>query len=110
MGEARLIMPDGVEIVDEKDVQKKITELLPVSPATLQTLLLARRSELHQTMKNIKNEGEVRKELGDLLRKSLMETGGVSVDRFRDELESRDRKSTRLNSSHVAISYAVFCL
>src|SRR5437870_1023988 len=26
------------------------------------------------------------------------------------ELEFRDRKSTRLNSSHVAISYAVFCL
>src|SRR5690625_5906672 len=24
--------------------------------------------------------------------------------------DSRDRKSTRLNSSHVAISYAVFCL
>src|SRR5690625_6752351 len=38
---------------------------------------------------------------------------------FRDELGfleegfrrlSQDRKSTRLNSSHVAISYAVFCL
>src|SRR5690625_6302523 len=26
------------------------------------------------------------------------------------QLEQRDRKSTRLNSSHVAISYAVFCL
>src|SRR5690625_5580661 len=26
------------------------------------------------------------------------------------ELRGRDRKSTRLNSSHVAISYAVFCL
>src|SRR5699024_12246805 len=25
-------------------------------------------------------------------------------------LASRDRKSTRLNSSHVSISYAVFCL
>src|SRR5439155_20208798 len=25
-------------------------------------------------------------------------------------LAARDRKSTRLNSSHVAISYAVFCL
>src|SRR5690625_6744351 len=25
-------------------------------------------------------------------------------------LRRRDRKSTRLNSSHVAISYAVFCL
>src|SRR5215510_5795025 len=27
-----------------------------------------------------------------------------------DGLEHADRKSTRLNSSHVAISYAVFCL
>src|SRR5439155_27032267 len=27
-----------------------------------------------------------------------------------DEAETLDRKSTRLNSSHVAISYAVFCL
>src|SRR5690625_5564082 len=35
------------------------------------------------------------------------ELGGLSV-RGRRELE--DRKSTRLNSSHVAISYAVFCL
>src|SRR5438132_5038238 len=26
------------------------------------------------------------------------------------ELASRDRKSTRLNSSHTVISYAVFCL
>src|SRR5690606_41304517 len=27
-----------------------------------------------------------------------------------DPQETRDRKSTRLNSSHVKISYAVFCL
>src|SRR5690606_41901105 len=27
-----------------------------------------------------------------------------------ETIESRDRKSTRLNSSHVKISYAVFCL
>src|SRR5256885_3123288 len=26
------------------------------------------------------------------------------------DLERRDRKSTRLNSSHLVISYAVFCL
>src|SRR5690625_6806741 len=29
---------------------------------------------------------------------------------FLNHNELRDRKSTRLNSSHVAISYAVFCL
>src|SRR3712207_7984264 len=31
-------------------------------------------------------------------------------DRARDEPSEEDRKSTRLNSSHANISYAVFCL
>src|SRR5439155_19051586 len=34
--------------------------------------------------------------------------GGEAPPRWRGR--SADRKSTRLNSSHVAISYAVFCL
>src|SRR3712207_2121003 len=33
-----------------------------------------------------------------------------SIDKFTKEKESLDRKSTRLNSSHANISYAVFCL
>src|SRR5699024_12378618 len=39
------------------------------------------------------------------LTSSLLLAPRGSVDRC-----SRDRKSTRLNSSHVSISYAVFCL
>src|SRR5437870_10077099 len=42
---------------------------------------------------------------------------GISIDASRDGppqassfAPALDRKSTRLNSSHVAISYAVFCL
>src|SRR3712207_6320689 len=34
----------------------------------------------------------------------------VRGDRIRDALSQGDRKSTRLNSSHANISYAVFCL
>src|SRR5690242_21391773 len=35
----------------------------------------------------------------------------LSFEGFKKLLESlRDRKSTRLNSSHMSISYAVFCL
>src|SRR5690625_5322692 len=33
-----------------------------------------------------------------------------AVSARRDKTCRRDRKSTRLNSSHVAISYAVFCV
>src|SRR2546426_7702136 len=36
--------------------------------------------------------------------------GSVCRGDFVDGLSDRDRKSTRLNSSHLVISYAVFCL
>src|SRR5690242_21296910 len=35
---------------------------------------------------------------------------GKVFDRIIKEAEQADRKSTRLNSSHMSISYAVFCL
>src|ERR1039458_10648008 len=36
--------------------------------------------------------------------------GGASLCSSAALLDLRDRKSTRLNSSHLGISYAVFCL
>src|SRR3989442_653105 len=35
---------------------------------------------------------------------------GQALNELRAHVEAVDRKSTRLNSSHVRISYAVFCL
>src|SRR2546428_14136980 len=46
---------------------------------------------------------------GGALRDLLAEDGGERGQRHRGH-EGRDRKSTRLNSSHDQISYAVFCL
>src|SRR5690606_40587522 len=34
----------------------------------------------------------------------------IAADWYRRQTREQDRKSTRLNSSHVKISYAVFCL
>src|SRR5207253_11197070 len=51
---------------------------------------------------------------GNALREPPVRGGGrrVRAHRLRlpEERQVGDRKSTRLNSSHVAISYAVFCL
>src|SRR5690606_40999562 len=49
------------------------------------------------------------------LRRARTISGGMREARRRDSTRStrqdkQDRKSTRLNSSHVKISYAVFCL
>src|SRR5260221_7037254 len=41
-------------------------------------------------------------------RKEIGEPEGQAIDQH--DSQSGDRKSTRLNSSHTVISYAVFCL
>src|SRR5699024_12112641 len=42
--------------------------------------------------------------------RTLAYATGPNPSRATDPLNRTDRKSTRLNSSHVSISYAVFCL
>src|SRR5258707_7219419 len=49
--------------------------------------------------------------VGQLLLVARLETLSISFDEHEQELTNdTDRKSTRLNSSHANISYAVFCL
>src|SRR5256885_3157478 len=43
-------------------------------------------------------------------RRSSARSSESPTSRRRSTTRSRDRKSTRLNSSHLVISYAVFCL
>src|SRR2546426_7681689 len=43
-------------------------------------------------------------------RVDIKTASGVIKKGCRDTSAQRDRKSTRLNSSHLVISYAVFCL
>src|SRR3712207_8342408 len=40
----------------------------------------------------------------------LQQAAGDKLRYYIDKYTSKDRKSTRLNSSHANISYAVFCL
>src|SRR2546430_11597135 len=48
--------------------------------------------------------------LGDVILQTGLPAGMVSILPCTNAVEDEDRKSTRLNSSHSQISYAVFCL
>src|SRR4051812_49638677 len=50
-----------------------------------------------------------RTEVSQAIGKVRMASGGTRLVHSR-EMKVIDRKSTRLNSSHMSISYAVFCL
>src|SRR5499426_802162 len=62
--------------------------------------------------------GDVRARLERLAGRRLTREGVLVInaerhrtqERNRQDARERDRKSTRLNSSHLGISYAVFCL
>src|SRR5256885_10513548 len=45
-----------------------------------------------------------------IVRRAHVRGAGGDVSALGRRLRVRDRKSTRLNSSHLVISYAVFCL
>src|SRR5690554_7179285 len=51
--------------------------------------------------------GPIRMVIFSMVTRAVRNPAGVNSERIADY---QDRKSTRLNSSHVRISYAVFCL
>src|SRR3712207_8820904 len=59
------------------------------------------------------DRGDLDRAVGDLRhleREQLLDQGGVRAGQGDLRPAEADRKSTRLNSSHANISYAVFCL
>src|SRR5256885_11775992 len=67
----------------------------------------------------LRPRGAVEKRIGDALERGDDNDHRIVIRRIQDDTagvpdavwcRDRDRKSTRLNSSHLVISYAVFCL
>src|SRR5690606_41499451 len=72
------------------------------------------RSLFPQVHQHLRRTGAPAREVEDQQRRAVaaltQQRRGASVHRDAAQREEEDRKSTRLNSSHVKISYAVFCL
>src|SRR5205814_4108997 len=85
-------------------------DALPISGIT-RGIPLSNTNQLWGLAWGILVWGELRTAGGSVLTKviggSLVMAAGAAVIAFSSV---RDRKSTRLNSSHLGISYAVFCL
>src|SRR5688572_31786981 len=80
-------------------------DALPISHAALRHDEAAHRARVGRAAQEHLAGRQLQAALGDVL-----ERRRVVRRRGREQLDLEDRKSTRLNSSHSQISYAVFCL
>ena len=83
---AELTLPGGSLITDEDVVQKRLISLLPAKEGTFKTVLMTYQSGLPKTIEEL--EDEPIQTLSAILRRAVFETDGVSVDQFKQNIES----------------------
>src|SRR5690242_3236739 len=100
---------------------RRLEALTPLSMAEIQADKDQLRAEFAMSTRRLEMSVEQMKakttnqlaEIGkktDAINRLKVELGEKTAAIFSLEAREKDRKSTRLNSSHMSISYAVFCL
>src|SRR5690625_3395068 len=106
-------MSVGVTIAYAESIQTIPADLKEIKPTVITSVPLLFEKVYAQIREEIDQGSAIKKKIFNW----AMSIGAERYERYVeapiDEFLSQsylDRKSTRLNSSHVAISYAVFCL
>lgn len=84
-----LELPGGGRVSDADGIAETLRSLLPVTEGTMKSIFLVYQNSLAYTLDELQDSPETEEELGGVIRKSLFETAGLSVERFRKLLEER---------------------
>jgi len=87
-----LTLPQGAAITNPASIKEKIEACLKVSEATSKSIMLAYQSSLSRTLDNLKKDNHTLASLGDILRRSIMEMDGVSVDVLKRRIEDEYKR------------------
>ena len=86
---AELNLPDGTLMTEESQITLKLESLLHAKEGTVKSVLMSYQTGLSKTLEELKNNyPETLQSFGDVLRKSILETDGVSVERFKDRINT----------------------
>src|SRR5690554_434650 len=89
-------------LIGRSDIEAAVKELYEENPKSFEVLDILIAIRKNKNAKTFNNKGEI----------VMLDSYFTSPESICEYIEETglDRKSTRLNSSHVRISYAVFCL
>jgi DNA repair protein SbcC/Rad50 len=87
---ARLKLQDGSEINAPEVIREQLQQALRFGRSTYQEVLFARQEEMLLTLKRLKENREAATTISDLLRSSIFEAGGVSLEALDQAIEKEE--------------------
>lgn len=83
-----LVLPGGAAISEESAVQDRLSRMLPASPSTVANILMIHQWQLLESMEAMRDAAkDSLADLSDIIRRTLLNVGGVSPDRFLARLD-----------------------
>lgn len=82
-----LVTPQGNIIREKEDIKKELARILSFGESTYSNIVFAKQRKLKEALNNIINNNELTREVSDLLRMTIMELDGVSIDAIENNIE-----------------------
>jgi exonuclease SbcC len=82
LGQSELVLPGGQSVVSPEAVQDQLSELLGLRRGTWDNVLISPQASLFKTLGTIQLAGDEVADIGELLRKEVLSTDGVSIERL----------------------------
>ncbi len=84
--------PTGNILKNNNDINEKLRELLNFGESTYSNIVFAKQRELKETLDNIIKNKDIVQEVNDLLRMTLMELDGISIDKIEENINEEIEK------------------
>lgn len=82
-----LLTPNGTIIKNENDIKEELSKILTHGESTYSNIVFAKQRDLKRALFNIINNREITNEINDLLRRTMMELDGISIDTIQKNIE-----------------------
>lgn len=90
--EARLLLDSGAEINNPAGIRERLVQALSYGRATYEAVLFARQDEMERTLERLRRDGEASRTIAGILRRAVIEAGGVSLEELEAALEETSRE------------------
>ena len=85
----QLTLPGGARVTEGQEVKRRLGEMLPSGEGTIKHIFLTSQTGLGDTLERLSEDPEILFSFSDLLKRAVLEAGGVSLAKFEDTLAAR---------------------